>query len=770
MKTKLNKIFCLFIAFIISFSIALPPKNTIKAENLPVQLGAEKAFDQTQVAKYEKVAENEHLTLFADEKGFIAVRNNKSGYIWYSHPNDTLTDKKTVGLNKQNFQSEIVVRYIFKDENGETSSYNEAAVNSQSAVRSGWVKSEKTENGVKVTYDFFTISARIVVEYCIDGENLKARLIGKEILERDKFKKAVEKTATPDELEVMQDSFITSVWLLPSFGAGNEKEKGFVFVPDGSGAYMDFKAVSHSTDIANIPVYGSEPAIDEYKAETDEKFSSVTNEVKAYMPFFGAAKGKNGFTAVITNGDAISSINAFKAGTGNGYTGVSAQIDYRRVTFTRIANRLVQGFSELFADFDDFEISYSFLSGENVSFAGFAQNYREYLLKSNQLKQNRFKPSLALKTVGAIDVAGHFLGFPCKKIKALTTFEQASRILKELKEKNVDNIALNYVGWSNNGVQNKKITKNAKPLKALGGKKALNKFACDCDTLYLDADLITFKKSGNGISKNSDSIKTVFDKPALTRKFSYATFDYESGGIRIVSSKSLNKLFGRYLKSVNRLNRNAGVSFNSISGICYSDFGSESKSSRNETVKAYKNELKGVKRNLCAEDANAYMFSFAERIYNAPNTSSRQKIYDGEIPFYSMVIHGFIAVTSPVLNQCASERKAFLRAVETGSELMYTVMYEDSGAVNGTEYDYLYGSTFGMLKEDIAKNYAEYKDLLTLIGDKTVVNYVILANGVSQTVYENGISVFVNYTNEDYITKDGVKIPSLGFIKGEEKQ
>lgn len=638
--------------------------------------------------------------MFADEKGWFAVRNEKTGYIWYSHPNNSLADTKTVGINKQNFQSEVIVSYLYKDEEGDTSSYTEASINSQSAVRSGWVKTEKIKNGIKITYDFYTISARVCVSYTIEGDTLKAKIIGKETLERGDFRKAVNKTATKEQLEVMQDSYITSIWLLPTFGAGSETDKGFVFVPDGCGAYINYAAASHPTEIANIPVYGAELSIDEYGVKK-EAFSSITRGAAAYIPVFALAREEDGVLATITSGEAVASINAFKAGSTNAYTGVSAQIDLRKVTYTTIGTRRVQGVSSVFDGFPDFEVCYKFLSGKDVSFAGFAGVLRADFERQGKLKKQSFTPSLSIQTVGAIDVAAHFLGLPSRKIKPLTTFGQAGEILSELKGEGINNVAVNYLGWTNNGLQNSKAIKNAAALKVLGGSKGLKAFAAGCDTLYLDTDLLTFKKSGNGVFKNKDAAKTAFDKTALIRNFSYSTFTYESTGLRLLTPQKLEKVFSKYIKSAKKLPKNAGQSFNSLSDSCYSNLGSRNPYSRIKTVELYEKMLSGVKRSMSAENANSYMFRYVSRIYDAPDCSSRQKIYDGEVPFYQMLVHGFIAVTSPALNQCSVRRSAFLRAVETGSELMFLVMYEDSGIVNGTDYNYLYGSTFGMLKEEI---------------------------------------------------------------------
>ena len=734
---------------------------TTVAEKLPKQLGVDENTPEEQIASYTEVAKSDSLTMYADEKGWFCIKNNATDYIWYSHPNDSLKDKTTIGINKRNFQSEIVVYYVYKDEGSESSSYSEASVNSQSLVQNRWIKSEKIENGIKVTYDFYSISARICVSYTIEDDKFIAKVIGEESLERDDFKNAVKDTLTDDQASIMQDSYITSVWVLPTFGAGNSKENGFVYVPDGCGAYMNYKPLSHSTEITNIPVYGEELSIDEYGVKYSE-FSSITKEAQAYMPIFAISKKSNALIGTITKGDGIASINAYKAGSTNAYTGVSAQMDLRKVTYATIGARTVQGVANAFESFPDFQIEYDFVSAKDLSFASLAEFLRNKWEKNGTLNKHEYDPSLSLKILGAIEVDSQFLGFPIKKIETLTTFNQAEEIVNSLKEKSVNNIALNYVGWNNRGIQNSKIVKNAKPIRALGKKSQLEKLATNVNKLYLDADLITFKKSGNGISKNGDAAKTAFDKPVKIRDFSYSTFRYEKNGIRLITPEKFNKVFSKYIKSFNKFNSDVSLSFNTISSSAYSDFGKDNHS-RIETIEEYKKAFSSTNRNMSAESANFYALPYVERIYNAPNSSSRQIIYDGEVPFYQMILHGYVAITSPYINQCATENSAFLRAVETGSELSFLVMYEDAGIVNGTEYDNLYGTTFNMLEDDIVKMYSEYKALLDKISDKTITDYKIHSKYVTETVYENGVCVFVNYGDSTYKTTK-TEVPANSFI------
>ena len=216
----MKKVITTFIAITVIFSsFGYVRMFADDVDTHPVQIGVNENTAENQIANYQVAAKNEYLTMYADEKGWFSVKNNKTGYIWYSHPNDSLTDKKTIGINKRNFQSECVVYYVYNDDESEVSSYAEASINSNSLVQNGWIKTEKTENGIKVVYDFYPICARISVSYELKGKSFVATIIGNETLEGSAFKKAVKDTLTEEQKSVMQTSYITSIWLLPTFGA-----------------------------------------------------------------------------------------------------------------------------------------------------------------------------------------------------------------------------------------------------------------------------------------------------------------------------------------------------------------------------------------------------------------------------------------------------------------------------------------------------------------------------------------------------------------------
>ena len=71
---------------------------SVSGEELPIQTGVTDDTPEYDIALYQKAAENENSVLYADlRNGYFALKNKISGKVWYSVPNDMLTDEITTG-------------------------------------------------------------------------------------------------------------------------------------------------------------------------------------------------------------------------------------------------------------------------------------------------------------------------------------------------------------------------------------------------------------------------------------------------------------------------------------------------------------------------------------------------------------------------------------------------------------------------------------------------------------------------------------------------
>ena len=723
--------------------------SQVESEAVPAQIGITAETETEYLTDYSFIIENGELALYADlEKGHIALKNKRSGTFWYSVPNDFLNDRITSGEKRIDIFSELVVGYLEKsDENGAVDTF---MVNSHiDCVRNGTVKVKKQQSGIRVEYTFLSINTVISVEYSLTDEGFYASIPLEEIKNDDDF-------------------ILVNIALLPYFGAGNSMDNGYLFIPDGCGALVNFNNQVDTVSGYKAYVYG-----EELSKDTDSK-NTETKTVR--MPVYGIQKNGEALFAIITEGDAMSSINARNGNADMGYNSVWSQAELAILSRTMLYEDSWQNRTTISKaatserNVNRYTVRYTCLNGENAGYMGMAEIYRKYLIDEKGLKASESKGgALALSLYGAADKQAYFIGIPYTKTLTLTSFKEARKILETLKKKGVDKTAVQYLGVFGT-VLNRKLPQSATPLSKLGGKKgldALSKYINENDgELYPEIDFVRFRKSGNGYSKNNDASKNAFGYTA--KQYEYLRSIYVRNDsldeYLLLSPKKLTGLADKLLKKYSSLDM-TGASMSAEGQLCYSDFDEKNGIYRSDIAEIYEGIFKkyrdsGIK--LAFSDANAYTFPYADRIYNAPSASGSYYMFDKDVPFYQIVLHGLLHLTTEPITSANDRETALLFAAETGSEVLFNGMSEDASVLSGTRYDYLYSTTFDLWCDTAVKMYERLKPLYEKTSNSTIIGHTETGD-LTVTVYENGTQVFVNYGS--YPTEyNGVSVPSRDFM------
>ena len=154
-----------------------------------------------------------------------------------------------------------------------------------------------------------------------------------------------------------------------------------------------------------------------------------------------------------------------------------------------------------------------------------------------------------------------------------------------------------------------------------------------------------------------------------------------------------------------------------------------------------------------------------DRVWNAPIYSSGYDIYSKDVPFYQIVLHGSKALTTPTVIQSNDPKTTILKAVETGSELMFGATYEDSTELIGSRFEELYSTQYESWLDYALKEYNEYQPVLEKIYNKQIVSHTEVADGVFVTAYENGVSIAVNYNDSQVSLPTGQKVAAKGYCE-----
>lgn len=735
--SKAFKILSVILVLCLSLCVALPQNVTFAEEAEAITSAKAEIQQQT---GYKQVAENKNLILYANmSNGYFAVLNKKNGSLWYSVPPNTADDKLTKGLAKSELRSHLVLDYLPVED-----LYKGVGVQSansyQECVQKGGIKIEKITNGIKIVFTFERLGFVIPVTYTIKDDYLEATIDTKNLDEGD-------------------TNLLVTVYFLNFMGAVGPEEDGYLFVPDGCGAVASFnKGIIPYSNYAKM-VYGGDKA----EIATQE----ITQQENISLPVFGTVvESKGAMFTIITSGDGAATIGA-KTNNAKQYWNVAnARMRYR-VFKTGQGLYETAGYGDRIATVTDqpfgvdaFTLRYYFLDGEDASYTGMAKCYRDYLTKEKGLEKSVSKSTLALNVYGSLETEANFLGIKYNKKQVLTSFDDTKAIVEELKSEGVDNISLLYNGWTNNGVYNRKYLKSATPLSVLGGKKGMDSLidylSDNGFDYYLGADFLNFSQSSLGISRRKDSAAQPNGDVAYQYEHSIVTYgiDRETDPWVLISPLELKSASSKFLKDFNKKGYDS-ICLSNIGSTIYSDFSPKDGIYRSTGLTLLEDFIKSVDvENVAVDGANAYAVSYADKVYNLPVSSSKYDIFDYDVPFIQMVFHGYKSYTTPAVIQSVDPETLYLKSIETGSDLQFLCVSDDSYNLRETRLSYMYSSEFSLWKDMAVSYYKEQSKVNNLVYDQVIVGHECVAKDVFKTVYANGTTVYVNYNTEDVTIGD----------------
>lgn len=719
---KIKNIVCLILAVMILASICGCGKKGVTI--LPAPYDSTTQYDFSVKGEIAKVGS---YTLAFDEKfGFPVVYNDETGKKWDSSLEGSVAASAIfINLYDPEYESFTTVKSV-------------------DAVGEGRVKSEIITNGVRVTYFFDEYEVSVPVYYTIGENGLKIRIVPSEI----------------DEHNYTVMSVSVSPFLC---NAKNEKNSSrYLLIPSGSGALM-YTDERGRVRTYEEEVYGKDLA-------REEKWN-YSNSEQIYLPVFGAVDGNDALYGIITSGAEYSSIGAIAGDSALGYSGVypifnvraynTVQIDIGGTTglkqFIRLADKRNQ---------EEFEVQYNVLSGEDASYNGIAKAYREYLGLNSGVKN---KP-LNLTLLGGIMADRSALGIPYTTFSTTTTVSQASDIVSALYEANKATMNIRMLGYGKTGLSVDELAGGFKINGKLGSKadvKAFEEFCKEINSeLFFDYDVLQLVSSGNGYSKRSDVAvdttnfrvkKYAFDI-ALRNVDETQTYKY------LLGRDKINSAVNDALRSVKKY-RVDGISLGTLGKMAYSDFSDTKYYGKGKIDEDVTQMLKSVtdsKIKVMTTSSNDYAAKMSDYIDSIPTKSSNLDSLDIDIPFYGIVFSG-CKENSVVINLSSKPREKFLDAIKTGSGLSFVIAADVNSDVIGSEFNAYISADYNSNKDDINGCFAEASDFISSVSGVSVKTYEILENGLTKTVFENGVTAYVNKTVMDMVCED-VSVKAMSFV------
>ncbi len=640
------------------------------------------------------------------------------------------------------------------------------------------------------------------------------------------FKMALEYTLEEDGFQVRLPArgitFDASIYtletiqVLPFLGAGRtaskedaiRDDKGYNFIPDGSGALIDFDHNSTYTQVSGTmygndfgfynsasattasyqtwraPVYGTVMTSHQtiYDIHRNE-FGTILkdsdgNIIRDYVEERDVTEG---YVAFITEGESLTRIDAVDGGVSHEYHSIGTTFFARQTDSYPLDGITVSGEVAVYTKAIDrkyvgnYTIKYRMLVGDKANYIGMAEAYRAFLEKEGILTKKAEKEDnakLYLDLIGDIDTTEKFLGMPVQTKAELTTFENAKTIISELKEAGVADQVIRYLGWANGGMSATAPAK-LKVEKALGGEDGLRELIQYVQSekfkMYMDVNFsyVNAIDMFDGFDEDTDTAKTIDGKAAYFQTYNPIVQAYNTKVAYIISAGSIlnmyDKISDKYLSLFGDGQKN--ISVGSLGDAVNSSQDEELPLNREDAKDYTKAALEAIAEDfdsVMIENGNYYTWKYADTILNIPLDSSSRISTSAEVPFLPIVLHGYVDYTGEALNLSGDYEYALLKTIESGACPYFVMAYDNIAELKTNGYSQYYAVEYATWKDAIVEVYKQVNDVLAPIQNACIVGHEILNNRVVKVTYEGGIEIYLNYNNFA-VTVEGQEIAAMGF-------
>lgn len=693
------------------------------------------------------------------ERAIFAVRVIDSGYVWYSSPLDWESDDFSSGYNKNALASLLQVNT--KDSKGSFYPSNSY----MNSVSRGGFKVAREDDGFVLNHNFKRDGFFIPLHVALEDNSLVVKVYFNEIEEEEEDPEST--------LGVLR---LLDITLLPYFGAAPKGEKGYIFVPDGSGAIINFDNQKSNT-VYNQYVYGRDKSV----VPTMKK--TVSEDI--YLPVFGLSREKAGFIAIVEENKSNSIISAGTSGQITSYNNVTSKCIIRDIdTFSFRERTGTPRNISIFQNRDMpnseefYSVRYIFLNEDENSYVGMADKYREYLQEKEEFPQEKTDKnfSMALNFIGAGTKKKGVLGIPMKVNIPFTPFNSVIDSVETLKSEGVDDFVVKFDGWMNGGIFGKYPT-SPKPAKSLGGKKDFKNLISYLKENFIDfyvgGDFVNVYKSDVRHIKELSANRQINKSPAVIPDYRMSTFDEKTTGDTypywMMRLPVVKKIYDKFLRKFSKKYGNLGIAPDSLGNKVGSDFGKKG-NSRDKTAQGFEELLDktAAKNPVLLSRPFDYGLKSASYITDVPVNSSDYDIENYSIPFYQMLIKGYIPFSNLSANRALNKNDYFLQLLETGSDISYLWITENQEELRDSRlqsYSFAYAPDW---IDEAVETYKELKPILQNLSGQKIVEHKVYENGARITVYENGIKILTNYSDK-IATVDGLSAQAHSYAVGRAK-
>jgi hypothetical protein len=668
-----------------------------------------------------QVAENGIYSLWVDPEHASFEIRSAGGTVWRSLPERFGDPDWVHDMLVSNLASILTVTAL------DTSLSRQELHCYEHSVRNGTVRYEAIPGGVRFIFRYQRQGITVPLDIVLTGDGFTASVAPGDIVEDGTFS-------------------VSQIMLFPYFNSGTSDDDGFLFYPDGSGAVSVYDRDYNNAADVTQPVYGF-----------DRGIGAVETMTRAWgyrMPVYGAKTNDASYLAVIEGASSfIASVHTGVMRNNNRYFKNGVIFTYRDVGRVLLRDNLTTVSTSYTIPAPvtatvPLTVRYLLLEGDDIRYTDMAFAYRDYLERTGVFTGPSGNSNSAhLTLTGALVRPSSLLGVPMEREITLTTFEQAYEIVNALHAAGVGSMSINFKGAQQGGY-NSRWTRDFRFNSALGGLRGwedlLGYITEDTgNTMYLNHELMQVYKTGRGFSASRDAARTTGNGLNFQNDYFIqdGTRNTHSRRWFLLAPSLWEDAFGRSPQ------RNYAVE--DAGSLIYSDYNQNDPVFRDQTGPLLVESLKSL-GNPALAGGNAYTWEVAHTLFDVPLGASGYFIQSDEIPFYQLVVHGYIEYSGDAMNLSPDKQLSLLRSVEYGALPHYFGIYAPSSELNRSILAGMFSACY-LDWIGLAAGQAEQAgDLYEIVAGQRMINHARIADGVFETSYENGVAVTVDYNARSF--------------------
>ena len=726
-----RKIPLLFLALYLALAIVFPAPIGSRAEETPVAEAAEEALSAIP-EEYEKIAENTRFDLYLNRDTLaLIIRSKKTGHVLYTTVQnaDEMKDNATW---KGFYQSGIVMEYL---EGVQSMPLQADFINTPSEIElqlpgDGYV--------ARVCYPELSISYEVTLK--MDERGITVSIPKASITEGN-----------------AETYTVASFYVYPFMGYSYlGRDDGYMIIPDGQGAIIELKDNEERfASPFDRAVYGTNIGIE----DTVYSDWNVSAE-QILLPAFGMVHESDEMAVLgfIESGDAAARIMAYPNGVRLKFDWVCAKYLYRMI-YSQPTGPNSSTISMRTEHAREIDIQQLFLleEGDTASYAGLACALRGYMAEKGYFGEAE---------TGNFDIAVDFLGAEKenfvlgKRNVVMTTFEQASEILRDLEGNGVSGISVTCRGWQEGGLNGALPTDAYAPAGCLGGDAGLqgliraaasmgNRVALEADFLKLNTEThpMLFYSSFKKITSQT------WSRPTFGKV--YDTLYY------LTPRKSLE--IGE--NTVRQMAEHGvpGISLTGITSLMSDYYESDHYQDSTAIMANYETLVRETAKTMETSlgRANCYLWRYAAALRDMPIACSDYTYVKREIPFLAILVSGKIPYYTEYVNFQANTTRFFLHLAEQGTRPTFLLTAEDPTKLQNTNSNDIYSSRYDLYRDLIPEWYSALKALHEDLGNAEIIDHEVFGDLV-RVRWSGGNTVYVNF-GKQAASLDGVTLEGESF-------